>query len=92
VVVVMNNRAWGASRHFQEIFSGPDRYTATELRDTRYDEVASAFGCRGRSVSDAGELGAALRDAFASGEPTCINARSEFAAMPPDAEALMSAF
>jgi acetolactate synthase-1/2/3 large subunit len=92
VVVVMNNRAWGASRHFQEIFSGPGRYIATELAATRYDTVAAGFGCRGRYVDDPSELGPAILHALAAGEPTCINVAVEFAAMPPDAEVLMSAF
>jgi acetolactate synthase-1/2/3 large subunit len=92
VVVVMNNRMWGATRHFQDIFSGPDHHIATELADTRYDLVAAAFGCRGHRVSEIGELRHAIQAAFASGEPTCINVAIEFAAMPPDAELLMSAF
>jgi acetolactate synthase-1/2/3 large subunit len=92
VVVVMNNRMWGATRHFQDIFSGPDHHIATELADTRYDLVAAAFGCRGHRVSEIGELRHAIQAAFASGEPTCINVAIEFAAMPPDAELLMAAF
>jgi acetolactate synthase I/II/III large subunit len=91
VVVVMNNRAWGATRHLQEIFSG-GRYTATELADTRYEAVAAAFGCQGRRVTDLAELRPAVEEAFASKQPTCINVAIGFTAMPPDAELLMSTF
>ncbi len=58
VVLIMNNRSWGASQHFQEIVSGANRVTGTQLRDARYHDVAEAFGANGYHVTDIKALGA----------------------------------
>jgi acetolactate synthase-1/2/3 large subunit len=91
VVAVMNNRMWGATRHLKEIFS-PGRFSGTELADTRYDEVAAGFGCKGFNVAELDELKPAVEAAFTGGGPACINVDIEFAAMPPDSELLLSTF
>jgi acetolactate synthase-1/2/3 large subunit len=82
VVVVMNNRSWAASQHFQEILGNPVR--GTRLGDARYDQVAMGFGCRGAFVREIADLGPAVREAFASGEPTCINVLIDVAPIPPE--------
>ena len=82
VVVVMNNRSWAASQHFQELIGHP--VTGTRLAAARYDEVAAAFGCEGRHIVHAKELGPALREAFASGRPTCLNVEIDVTPMPPE--------
>lgn len=92
VVVVFNNRAWGATRHFQALFSGEDHHVATELADTRYDLVAEGFGCRGAWVREPGELGPALRAALGDRGPTCINVATEFGEPPPDELLLLTSF
>ncbi len=88
VVVVMNNRSWAASQHFQEMIGNP--VTGTRLSDARYDEVARALGCEGRRIVDAKELGPAIRQAFASGRPTCLNVEIDVAPMPPELALLAS--
>ena len=90
VAVVMNNHSWAASQHFQEIVSGKNRLTATELRDANYHEVAAAFGAYGRRVTEIKDLGPAIKAAFASGKPACINVSIDVAPIPPEVHLLMS--
>src|SRR5690606_5423709 len=66
VVMVMNNRSWAASQHFQEIALGPNRVTGTRLGGARYDQVAEGFGCAGVYVTELADLAPALTQAFAS--------------------------
>jgi acetolactate synthase-1/2/3 large subunit len=89
VVVVMNNRSWAASQHFQELAVGPNRVTHTQLGGARYDQVAAGFGCRGVHVTRIEELVPAIRDAFASGEPACINVEIDVVPTPPELHLLM---
>ncbi|SRR5579875_766990 len=89
VVVVMNNHSWAASQHFQQIVSG-NRLSGTELRDANYHEVAAAFGCHAQRVSKIEELGPALKAAFASGKPACINVSIDVAPIPPEVHLLMA--
>jgi acetolactate synthase-1/2/3 large subunit len=84
VVVVLNNRAWGSSVHFQERNSGPDRVHGTRLAAARYDEVAAALGGRGVRVTEAEAIGPAIREALSSELPTCINVEVELSAAPPN--------
>jgi thiamine pyrophosphate-dependent acetolactate synthase large subunit-like protein len=89
VAVVMNNHSWAASQHFQELVSG-NRLTGTELRDANYHEVAAAFGCHAQRVTKIEELGPAIKAAFASGKPACINVSIDVAPMPPELHLLMA--
>jgi acetolactate synthase-1/2/3 large subunit len=88
VVVVMNNRSWGASQHFQEMVSGKDKLIGTQLANTRYHDVAAAFGCHARLVTEAASLGPAIREAFASGKPACLNVIIDVNPPPPELELL----
>lgn len=88
VVVVLNNRSWAASQHFQELIGHP--VTGTRLSGARYDAVAAAFGCEGRHIVHAADLGPALREAFASGRPTCLNIEIDVTPMPPELALLAS--
>jgi len=90
VAVVMNNHSWAASQHFQEIVSGKNRLNATELRDANYHEVAEAFGCYGQRVTEIDDLGPAIKAAFASGKPACINVSIDLAPLPPELHLLMA--
>ncbi len=90
VVVVMNNHSWAASQHFQEIVSGKNRLTGTELRDAKYHEVAAAFGCHAQRVTEIQELGPAIKAAFASGKPACINIAIDVVPLPPELHLLMA--
>jgi acetolactate synthase I/II/III large subunit len=89
VTVVLNNRSWAASQHFQELAVGPNRVTRTQLGGARYDIVATGFGARGRHVTRIEELGPAIREAFESGEPTCINVEIDVRPTPPELHLLM---
>ncbi|HTX23619.1 MAG TPA: thiamine pyrophosphate-binding protein [Steroidobacteraceae bacterium] len=82
VVVVMNNRSWAASQHFQEMVGNP--VLATRLSGAKYHDVAIAFGCEGRLITDAEQLGAAIRQAFAARRPTCLNVEIDVTPMPPE--------
>lgn len=84
VVVVMNNRSWGASQHFQEMVSGKDRLIGTQLTATRYDEVAAAFGCHAAQVTRQEELRPALEAAFGSGRPALVNVLVDLEPPPPE--------
>jgi acetolactate synthase I/II/III large subunit len=88
VVVVMNNRSWGASQHFQEMVSGKDKLIGTQLANTRYHDVAAAFGCHARLVTEAAALGPAIKEAFASGKPACLNVMVDVNPPPPELELL----
>ena len=89
VVVVLNNRSWGATKHFQTMVSGPGRNIAVDLGDARYHDVAVAFGCLGAHVTHIEDLKPALEDALASGRPACINVEVELTAEePPESAAL----
>jgi acetolactate synthase-1/2/3 large subunit len=88
VVVVMNNRSWAASQHFQEMVSGKDHLVGTQLADTNYHEVAAAFGCHAQRVTEAQALGPAIKAAFASGKPACINVIVDVDPPPPELELL----
>jgi acetolactate synthase I/II/III large subunit len=89
VAVVMNNHSWAASQHFQEIVSGASHLIGTELRDANYHEVAAAFGCHAQRVTEAKDLGPAIKAAFASGKPACINVSIDVAPIPPEVHLLM---
>ena len=90
VAVVMNNHSWAASQHFQEIVSGPNRVTGTQLGEARYDQAATAFGCRGVHVTRIEDLGPAIEAAFACGQPSCINVEIDLKPIPPELGMLMS--
>jgi acetolactate synthase I/II/III large subunit len=88
VVAVMNNRSWAASQHFQEMVSGKNKLIGTQLADTHYHQVAAAFGCHAQRVTEAAALGPAIRAAFASGKPACIDIVVDVNPPPPELELL----
>ena len=90
VAVVMNNHSWAASLHLQEIVSGKERLSGTELRDANYHEVAAAFGCHAQRVTEIKDLGPAIKAAFASGKPACINVSIDVVPLPPELHLLMA--
>jgi len=90
VVVIMNNRSWAASQHFQEIVSGAAQVTGTRLSDARYHDVATALGCHAQHVTRIEELRPALKAAFDSGRPACLNVEIDLAPLPPELHLLMA--
>jgi len=89
IVVVMNNRAWGATLHFQQLAVGANRVTNTRLENGEYSAVAAAFGADGYLVTTADGLEAALARAFAHNRPACIDVRVALDPIPPEENILM---
>jgi acetolactate synthase-1/2/3 large subunit len=72
VMVVGNNGMWGLEKFPMQMLYGYD--VAAQLTPgTRYDEVVRALGGGGEMVTTASEVGPALRRAFDSGVPYCVN-------------------
>jgi acetolactate synthase I/II/III large subunit len=72
VMVCGNNGIWGLEKHPMQALYGYD--VAAELQPgCRYDEVVTALGGAGELVTEAAEIGPALRRAFASGVPYLVN-------------------
>jgi acetolactate synthase-1/2/3 large subunit len=90
VVVVMNNRAWGATSHYQDttVFAGNGQHFATDLNGAEYHAVAAALGCHAALVTRVEQLGPAMKAAFASGKAACINVEIAREDVPPDHKAL----
>jgi acetolactate synthase-1/2/3 large subunit len=82
VCVVGNDARWNAEYQIQLRDYGPERLVGCELRDTRYDAVAQAFGAHGEQVSEASEMRPAVARAIASGLPACLNVMIEGVAAP----------
>lgn len=89
VVVVMNNRSWAASQHFQELAIGAERVTGTRLGNARYHEVAAGFGANGMLVQRKEDLAQAIRNAIAARRPCCINVEIDVGPIPPELHLLM---
>lgn len=72
IVIVSCDKGWGMERSSQ-IFAQLDGMVETELStDTRYDQIAQAFGCHGEYVEEAADLEPALQRAVDSGKPALI--------------------
>jgi acetolactate synthase I/II/III large subunit len=72
VIVVGNNGCWGLEKHPMRSVYGYD--VAAELRqEARYDEIVTALGGAGETVTTAAEVGPALDRAFAAGVPYLLN-------------------
>ena len=63
--VILNNGYLGMVRQWQEMFFAR-RYSAIELKNPNFAEVAAAFGMEGRQVTERGELDAAIDVMLAS--------------------------
>ncbi len=72
VMICGNNGAWGLEKHPMRALYGYD--VAADLQPgCRYDEVVRALGGAGETVTAPGEIGPALRRAFAAGAPYLVN-------------------
>jgi len=82
VMVCGNNSAWGLEKQPMQMIYGYD--VAADLApQTRYDEVVKALGGGGETVTDPGQIGAALDRAFASGKPYLVNVITDVDAAYP---------
>ena len=84
VEIVGNDSAWGIDRQIQLGLYG--RAVATDLLQTRYDQMVAGLGGHGEFVERAEELEPALRRALACGKPALLNVAVE-RAISPRAEA-----
>lgn len=82
VAAIGNDARWNAEYQIQLRDYGAERLVGCELRETRYDVVAQAFGGHGELVTSPGEMGAAADRALASGLPACLNVMIEGVAAP----------
>ncbi len=81
-VVIGNDAKWNAEYQIQLREFGGNRARGCEMRQVRYDQVASAMGAHGEFVTDAQDMLPAVTRAFASGLPACINVMIESVAAP----------
>ena len=82
VAAIGNDARWNAEYQIQLRDYGADRLVGCELRETRYDAVARAFGGHGELVTDGAAMDAAVARAHGSGEPACLNVMIEGVAAP----------
>jgi acetolactate synthase-1/2/3 large subunit len=82
VAVVGNDARWNAEYQIQLADYGSDRTIGCELRPTRYDAVAAAFGGYGEQVDDPAAMAEAAARARASRLPACLNVVLEGVAAP----------
>ena len=73
VAVIGNDARWNAEYQIQLRDYGAQRLIGCELRPTRYDAVAQAFGAHGELVTEPQAMAAAAQRAQASGLPACVN-------------------
>lgn len=89
VVVVLNNRAWGATLHAQELALGPDRVVNNRLENGSYAGIAAALGADGYHVEHRDELAPALTKALAARRTACLDVQVDLAPVPPEERVIM---
>jgi acetolactate synthase-1/2/3 large subunit len=75
ICVVGNDAGWGATRHQQELYYGPERAVATSTTFRHYEQVVEPLGCHGEYVEQPAELAPALRRALQAGRPAVVNVK-----------------
>ncbi len=83
VVVVNNDKAWGMIKHSQELSIGCDRLQCAELGERHYEKMAEGLGAYGEFVTKDEDIVPAIRRAFESGKPACINVMTDPTATSP---------
>jgi acetolactate synthase-1/2/3 large subunit len=88
VCVVGNNGIWALEKHPMERMLG--RSLLADLSPgIRYDRVVEALGGHGELVDHPGDIAPALRRAFESGLPACVNVLCDPAAEYPRSSVLL---
>ena len=73
-VIVVNNAASGYVKALQHLMYGQDNYQSSDLAETNYAEVVTAFGCNGIRVEDPDKLADAIRAGLAeTSRPTLLD-------------------
>lgn len=83
VTVVFNNAVWGMSIHGQEAVYGNRGVVVSELADSAYEKVAEAFGGYGERVESTSAIADAMKRAFASRLPACLNVEIDATVVHP---------
>ena len=84
VMVCGNNSAWGLEKGPMQMLYGYD--VAADLApQTRYDEVVTALGGAGETITDPRQIGPALDRAFAANVPYLVNVITDVDAAYPRA-------
>lgn len=73
VIIVGNDAGWGLERELQSESTAGHETVACELRRTRYDIVMKGFGGDGETIDTLEQVRPAVRRAFSSGVPYCLN-------------------
>jgi acetolactate synthase I/II/III large subunit len=89
VVVVLNNRAWGATLHAQQFLAGKDRIVNNRLENGSYSEVARALGGNGLTITQAADLTPALTKAITRRRPACLDVQVSLDPIPPEEHVIM---
>ncbi|WP_370291341.1 acetolactate synthase [Nocardioides sp.] len=84
VMVMGNNSAWGLEKGPMQMIYGYD-VAADLAQRTAYDQVVSALGGAGETITDPRGIGPALDRAFASGVPYLLNVITDVDAAYPRA-------
>jgi acetolactate synthase-1/2/3 large subunit len=71
VALISNDGGWGTERHAQRQAIG--RTVNVDLGQVHYELVAQAYGCHAELVDQPGEVGPAIRRAFAAGKTAVVN-------------------
>ena len=82
VMVMGNNSAWGLEKGPMQMLYGYD-VVADLAQRTPYDQVVTALGGAGETVTDPKEIGPALDRAYASGVPYLVNVITDVEAAYP---------
>ena len=77
VCVVNNDTAWGMIKHSQELSIGCDRLQCAELGERHYEKMVEGLGGYGEFVTKDEDIIPAIRRAFESGKPSCINVMTD---------------
>jgi acetolactate synthase-1/2/3 large subunit len=89
VTVVINNQVWGMSIHGQQIMYGANYSAITRLGETRYADIARAFGCHGERVDRYEDVAPAMRRALDCGTTACLEIMVDAGAVHPSTVAML---
>ena len=77
VCVVNNDCAWGMIKHSQEMSIGAERLQCAELGTIHYEKMVEGLGGHGEFVTKDEDIIPALKRAFESGKPACVNVMTD---------------
>jgi acetolactate synthase-1/2/3 large subunit len=77
VCVINNDTAWGMIKHSQELSIGCDRLQCAELGERHYEKMVEGLGGYGEFVTRDEDIIPAIKRAFESGKPACINVMTD---------------